>query len=94
VIVGDSNMSETTTLLKIGSTDLVLRMIEARPVGIAGFTQVMGTRQSISDAIVWKIVNYRFGELSGSFVTSPVFGHHMFASEHDQSRLKHARNQE
>jgi proteasome accessory factor A len=29
VIVGDSNMSETTTLLKLGSTDLVLRMIEA-----------------------------------------------------------------
>jgi proteasome accessory factor A len=28
VIVGDSNMSETTLLLKIGSTDLVLRMIE------------------------------------------------------------------
>ncbi len=30
VIVGDSNMSETATLLKVGSTDLVLRMIEAR----------------------------------------------------------------
>ena len=29
VIVGDSNMSETTTLLKIGTTDIVLRMIEA-----------------------------------------------------------------
>ncbi|MBV2155762.1 Pup--protein ligase [Kitasatospora sp. SUK 42] len=29
VIVGDSNMSETTTLLKVGSTDLVLRLIEA-----------------------------------------------------------------
>jgi proteasome accessory factor A len=29
VIVGDSNMSETTSLLKIGTTDLVLRMIEA-----------------------------------------------------------------
>ena len=29
VIVGDSNMNETTTLLKIGATDLVLRMIEA-----------------------------------------------------------------
>ncbi|MEI2764441.1 MAG: Pup--protein ligase [Dermatophilaceae bacterium] len=28
VIVGDSNMSETTTLLKVGSADLVLRMIE------------------------------------------------------------------
>ena len=30
VIVGDSNMSETSMLLKVGSTDLVLRMIEAR----------------------------------------------------------------
>jgi proteasome accessory factor A len=29
VIVGDSNMNEVTTLLKIASTDLVLRMIEA-----------------------------------------------------------------
>ena len=29
VIVGDSNMNEVTTLLKIGATDLVLRMIEA-----------------------------------------------------------------
>ncbi|MDP9417902.1 MAG: Pup--protein ligase [Actinomycetota bacterium] len=29
VIVGDSNMCETTTLLKVGATDLVLRMIEA-----------------------------------------------------------------
>jgi len=29
VIVGDANMSETTTLLKVGATDLVLRMIEA-----------------------------------------------------------------
>ncbi|MPQ99641.1 Pup--protein ligase [Modestobacter sp. I12A-02628] len=29
VIVGDSNMSETTTLLKVAMTDLVLQMIEA-----------------------------------------------------------------
>jgi proteasome accessory factor A len=29
VTVGDSNMSQTTTLLKVGATDLVLRMIEA-----------------------------------------------------------------
>jgi proteasome accessory factor A len=29
VTVGDPNMSETTTLLKIGSTDLVLRIIDA-----------------------------------------------------------------
>jgi proteasome accessory factor A len=32
VIVGDSNMSETTTMLKVASTDLVLRMIEAGAV--------------------------------------------------------------
>ena len=30
VIVGDSNMSETTTLLKVGATDLVLRMLGVR----------------------------------------------------------------
>ncbi|HZI98966.1 MAG TPA: Pup--protein ligase [Actinomycetales bacterium] len=29
VIVGDSNMSETTTLLKVGAAELVLRMVEA-----------------------------------------------------------------
>jgi proteasome accessory factor A len=29
VIVGDSNMNEATTLLKVGSADIVLRMIEA-----------------------------------------------------------------
>ena len=29
VIVGDSNMSETTTLLKVGSAELVLRLVEA-----------------------------------------------------------------
>ena len=28
VNVGDSNMSETTTMLKVGSTDLILRMLE------------------------------------------------------------------
>jgi len=32
VIVGDSNMNETTMLLKVGATDLVLRMIEAGAV--------------------------------------------------------------
>src|SRR5262249_56023534 len=29
VMVGESNVSETTMLLKVGSTDLVLRMVEA-----------------------------------------------------------------
>jgi proteasome accessory factor A len=32
VIVGDSNMNEVTTLLKVGTTDLVLRMAEAQVV--------------------------------------------------------------
>ncbi|MGH3422345.1 MAG: proteasome accessory factor PafA2 family protein, partial [Streptosporangiaceae bacterium] len=32
VMVSDSNMSETTVLLKVGATDLVLRMIEAAAV--------------------------------------------------------------
>ena len=32
VIVGDSNMSETTTLLKVGTADLVLQMIESGTV--------------------------------------------------------------
>src|ERR687898_802517 len=32
VIVGDSNMNEVTTLLKVGTADLVLRMIEAAVV--------------------------------------------------------------
>ncbi len=32
VIVGDSNMSETTTMLKVGSADLILRMLEAGTV--------------------------------------------------------------
>jgi proteasome accessory factor A len=32
VIVGDSNMSEWTTFMKIGITDLVLRMVEANTV--------------------------------------------------------------
>ncbi len=37
VIVGDSNMSETTTLLKVGSAHLVLRLLEAG-VGIPDLT--------------------------------------------------------
>ena len=32
VIVGDSNMSETTTMLKVGAADLVLRMLESGAV--------------------------------------------------------------
>ena len=32
VIVGDSNMSETTAMLKVGAADLVLRMLESGAV--------------------------------------------------------------
>jgi proteasome accessory factor A len=38
VIVGDSNMSETTMLLKVGATDLMLRMIEAGAVPLRDMT--------------------------------------------------------
>ena len=37
VIVGDSNMSETTTMLKVGAVDLLLRMVEAG-VPLGGMT--------------------------------------------------------
>jgi len=37
VIVGDSNMSETTTMLKVASTDLVLRLLESG-AGMRDFT--------------------------------------------------------
>jgi proteasome accessory factor A len=45
VIVGDSNMSETTTMLKVGSADLVLRMIEA---GVVRVTSPWRTRSGRS----------------------------------------------
>ena len=75
VIVGDSNMSQTTMLLKVGATDLVLRMIEARPMGIAGFKQAIGARQPISDVIVWKTVSYIREEPSSPFVTERHSSH-------------------
>ncbi len=49
VIVGDSSMSETTTLLKVGATDLVLRMMEAgRGVRDLGLENPMRAIREIS----------------------------------------------
>lgn len=52
VIVGDSNMSETTQLLRYGATDLVLRMIEAGvPVGDYELENPIGAIRHISHDI-------------------------------------------
>ena len=52
VIVGDSSMSETTTLLKVGATDLVLRLIEAGvPMRDLGLENPMRAIREISHDI-------------------------------------------
>lgn len=52
VIVGDSNMSSTTSLLRYGSTDLVLRMIEAGvPIGDFELENPIGAIRDISHDI-------------------------------------------
>jgi len=49
VIVGDSSMSETTTLLKVGATDLLLRMLEAgEPVADLALAHPMRAIREIS----------------------------------------------
>ena len=63
VIVGDSNMSETTTLLKVGTTDLVLRMIEAGVVMRDLIRMAGGLREGRSLQAVL------LGGAAGSFVT-------------------------
>ena len=52
VIVGDSSMSETTTMLKVGATDLVLRLIEAGvPMRDLGLENPMRAIREISHDI-------------------------------------------
>ncbi|MBE1513816.1 Pup--protein ligase [Nesterenkonia halotolerans] len=52
VIVGDSNMSETTSLLRYGATDLVLRMVESGvPVGDFELENPIGAIRHISHDI-------------------------------------------
>ncbi|MBE1524095.1 proteasome accessory factor A [Nesterenkonia lutea] len=55
VIVGDSNMSETTSLLRYGATDLVLRMVESGvPVGDFELENPIGAIRHISHDISGK----------------------------------------
>ena len=49
VIVGDSTMTETTTLLKVGSAALVLRMLEERGVGELADTRLDNPIRAIRD---------------------------------------------
>ncbi|WP_022872448.1 Pup--protein ligase [Nesterenkonia alba] len=64
VIVGDSNMSTTTSLLRYGSTDLVLRMIEAGvPIGDFELENPIGAIRHISHDITARAeVRIRGGE--------------------------------
>lgn len=68
VIVGDSNMSSTTSLLRYGSTDLVLRMIEAGvPIGDFELENPIGAIRHIShDLTGTAAVRIRGGEESNA----------------------------
>ncbi|GAA1803965.1 Pup--protein ligase [Nesterenkonia flava] len=64
VIVGDSSMSSTTSLLRYGSTDLVLRMVESGvPIGDFELENPIGAIRHVSHDITGKAtVRIRGGE--------------------------------
>jgi len=76
VIVGDSTMAEPTTLLKMGSTDLVLRLMEAR-VSMPGF-ELAREMQAIRDVA---------HDLSGQATVEMADGRHLTAVEVQQAYL-------
>ncbi len=76
VIVGDSNMSETTTLLKVGSADLVLRMLEAGTVlrDLTLENPIRAIREISHDPTVQRTVRLANGrELTGLQLQSEYF---------------------
>jgi proteasome accessory factor A len=69
VIVGDSNMSETTTMLKVGSAALVLEMIEAgRPVREFAFENPIRAIREISEDLTGR----RMVKLAGGGLVSAL----------------------
>ncbi|WP_430866865.1 Pup--protein ligase [Demequina aurantiaca] len=76
IIVGDSTMSEPTALLKVGATDLVLRIMEAR----ADFPKVALVRemQAIRDIA---------HDLTGTVTVELTDGRHLTAVELQQAYL-------
>lgn len=76
VIVGDSNMSETTTMLKVGSADLVLRMLEAGTVlrDLTLENPIRAIREISHDPTVQRTVRLANGrELTGLQLQSEYF---------------------
>ena len=76
VIVGDSNMSETTTMLKVGSADLVLRMLEAGTVlrDLTLENPIRAIREISHDPTVRRTVRLANGrELTGLQLQSEYF---------------------
>ncbi|MFV0632707.1 Pup--protein ligase [Demequina sp.] len=76
VIVGDSSMSETTTLLKVGATDLLLRLMEAR-IALPDLT-LAKEMQAIRDVA---------HDLSGQATVELADGRHLTAVEVQQTYL-------
>ena len=76
VIVGDSNMSETTALLKVGSADLVLRMLEEGVVlrDLTLENPIRAIREISHDPTVQRTVRLANGrELTGLQIQSEYF---------------------
>ncbi len=76
VIVGDSTMAEPTTLLKVGATDLILRLLEARvPMPDLALAREM---QAIRDVA---------HDLTGKATVELADGRHLTAVEVQQAYL-------
>lgn len=81
VIVGDSSMAEPTTLLKVGATDMVLRMIEAGiPMRDLGLENPMRAIREVSH------------DLSGKAVITLSSGRTITAAQMQQEYLEKVRN--
>ncbi|XBH22799.1 Pup--protein ligase [Jonesiaceae bacterium BS-20] len=81
VIVGDSSMAEPTTLLKVGATDMVLRMIEAGiPMRDLGIENPMRAIREVSH------------DLTGKAVITLSSGRTITAAQMQQEYLERVRN--
>ena len=81
VIVGDSSMAEPTTLLKVGATDMVLRMIEAGiPMRDLGLENPMRAIREVSH------------DLSGKAVITLSSGRTITAAQMQQEYLEKVRS--
>ncbi len=78
VIVGDSSIAEPTTLLKVGATDLILRLLEARvPMPALALAREMQAIRAISH------------DISGRATVELADGRHLTAVEIQEQYLTH-----